>query len=210
MTGASLLRRYEMLRYSVFRRRYSLSLTGKVMLALGMASLTGALAQLRIVLPWTPVPITGQTFAILLAGIFLGRRWGGVSQAIYVGLGMAGVPWFAGQQCGIGAIAGPTGGYLVGFILAALLIGYLTDRYVGARNFLPILGIMLLANFGLIHALGLLHLGLWFKVSGGAVPSIGKLLNLGVLPFVPGDLAKVLAAATAGYVLLPRQDWRQV
>lgn len=207
MTARSVARRYEMLRYSVFRGRYSLSLTGKLMLAFCMASITGIMAQLRIVLPWTPVPITGQTFAVLLAGVFLGRRWGGVSQAIYVALGIAGIPWFAGHQCGIGAIAGPTGGYLIGFILAALFIGYLTDRYVGARNLVPILAIMLFANFGLIHVVGLLHLAAWVRFATGSAVSLPNLLRMGSLPFVPGDLIKIVAAASIARATLPRRPY---
>ena len=89
-------------KYDVFRWRYELSIPKKLALALGMAALTGLLAQARVQLPWSPVPVTGQTFAVLLAGVLLGRWWGGISLAIYTGLGMAGVPWFAGLNGGLG------------------------------------------------------------------------------------------------------------
>ncbi len=74
-------------KYDAFKWRYELSLPWKLVLALGMAVLTGLLAQVRIPLPWSPVPITGQTFAVLLAGVLLGRWWGGISLALYAGLG---------------------------------------------------------------------------------------------------------------------------
>ena len=103
-------------KYDVFRWRYGLSIPMKLSLALGIACLAGLLAQVRFVLPWSPVPVTGQTFAVLLAGVLLGRWWGGISMAVYVGLGIAGVPWFQGLNGGLGYLAGPTGGYIVGFI----------------------------------------------------------------------------------------------
>ena len=74
-------------KYDAFKWRYELSLPWKLVLALGMAALTGLLAQVRVPLPWSPVPITGQTFAVLLAGVLLGRWWGGISLAFYAGLG---------------------------------------------------------------------------------------------------------------------------
>ena len=113
----------------VFRWRYELSIPKKLVMALGMAGVIGLLAQAKFPLPWSPVPITGQTFAVLLAGVLLGRRWGGISLAAYVVIGTAGVPWFAPQAGmpifsagGIGILTGATGGYLIGFILAALFI----------------------------------------------------------------------------------------
>ena len=113
-------------RYNIFAWRYSLSIPVKLVMALAMAGLTGLLAQVRIFVEWSPVPITGQTLAVLLAGVLLGRRWGGASMAIYAVLGAAGIPWFNGWTRGLGA----TGGYLIGFILAALFIGYVTDKYI--------------------------------------------------------------------------------
>jgi len=97
-------------KYDIFRWRYDLSIPKKLSLALGMAALTGLLAQVRIPLPWTPIPITGQTFAVLLAGVLLGRRWGGIGMAIFAGLGFAGLPWFSGWESGLGA----TRGYIIG------------------------------------------------------------------------------------------------
>ena len=115
--------KYKQIRYNFFKWRYELDVAHKVVLALGFACLTGFLAQVRFYLPWTPIPITGQSFAVLLSAIIL-ERWSGISQVMYAGVGAAGVPWFAGWKGGIGVIAGPTGGYIIGFIIAAFFLGY--------------------------------------------------------------------------------------
>src|SRR4030067_2093739 len=103
------------LKYNTFKWRYELSIPKKLGMALGMAAIVGILAQVRFPLPWSPVPITGQTFAVLLAGVLLGRWWGGVSMAVYAGLGAAGLPWFQNFSGGLAYMAGPTGGYIIGF-----------------------------------------------------------------------------------------------
>ena len=108
-------------RYQLFKGRSKLSVTYKLVLAFSMAVMTGLLAQVKMYFPWTPIPITGQVFAVLLAGVLLGKYWGGISQAIYLVLGILGIPWFAG---GYASIVGPTGGYIIGFVFAALFIGY--------------------------------------------------------------------------------------
>jgi len=185
-------------KYDIFRWRYELSIPKKLALALGMACLIGLVAQIRIIIPWSPVPVTGQTFAVLLAGVLLGRWWGGASLAIYAGLGAAGVPWFAGLNSGLGYLTGPTGGYIIGFILAALFLGHLTDTYIRSRSFLSMLVLMLLANFILIYVPGLLQLGLWLNLVKGEPVAFTTLLGMGALPFVAGDITKaVLAAAIA-------------
>ncbi len=145
-------------KYDVFRWRYELSIPKKLVMAVGMAGVVGLLAQVRFYLPWTPVPITGQTFAVLLAGVLLGRRWGGISLGIYAGLGAIGLPWFAGWSGGTGVLTGTSGGYLIGFIFAALFLGHFTDKYIRSRSFLSMFGLMLFANFILIHVPGLLWL----------------------------------------------------
>jgi len=107
-------------KYNVFQWRYELSVSKKLALALGVACLIGLAAQVRILLPWSPVPITGQTFAVLVAGVILGRWWGGISLALYAGLGAAGLPWFTGWSGGLGYLAGPTGGYIIGLVCSGL------------------------------------------------------------------------------------------
>ena len=190
-------------KYDVFRWRYELSIPKKVALVFGMAALTGLLAQVRIAIPWSPVPITGQTFAALLAGVLLGRWWGGASLAVYAALGVAGVPWFTGWASGFGA----TGGYIIGFILAALFLGYFTDKYVRARSFVSMLALMLFANFVLIYVPGLLWLGLWLNVVKGQMVSIAVLLGMGALPFIAGDITKAVLAAAIARGVTPKSAY---
>lgn len=194
-------------RYEVFRWRYELSIPRKLALAVGIAGLTGLLAQARIPLPWSPVPVTGQTFAVLIAGILLGRWWGGISLALYAGLGAAGLPWFSGWSGGVGYLAGPTGGYIIGFILAALFLGYFTDTYIRSRGFLSTLALMLLANFVLIYVPGLLLLGLWLKSVGGGAVTFTTLLSMGAIPFIPGDITKAVMAAALARGITPKRAY---
>ncbi len=196
---AQVLPRLRAARMRAFAWRCALPVTGKVALAFGMAALTGLAAQVRIPLGFTPVPLTGQVFAVLLAGVLCGRFYGGLSQALYVGLGVAGLPWFAGLSGGVGAIAGPSGGYLIGFIAAAELIGYVSDRRVGARDFLPQFGLML-AGVAVIHFCGVLQLTVWL---GG---HLKQALVMGTLPFIPVDAAKALLAAGLSTALLPKSN----
>jgi biotin transport system substrate-specific component len=182
-------------KYDIFRWRYELSVPKKLALALGMACIIGLVAQIRVVIPWSPVPVTGQTFAVLLAGVLLGRWWGGISLAIYAGLGVAGVPWFTGLGSGLSYLTGPTGGYIIGFILAALFLGHFTDTYIRSRSFLSMLVLMLLANFVLIYVPGLLQLGLWLNLVKGEPVAFTTLLGMGAVPFVAGDVTKAVLAA---------------
>jgi biotin transport system substrate-specific component len=195
-----------MARYNAYQWRVELSIAKKVALAVGMAAVVGLAAQVRVPLPWTPIPITGQTFAVLLAGIMLGRWWGGASMGVYAGLGVMGVPWFNGWSGGISHLAGPTGGYIIGFILAALFVGHLTDKYVKTRRFLPMLGLMLTANFVLIYIPGLLQLYLWLNLVQGSTVSVYAVLGMGLLPFIAGDIIKAVAAGGAAWGLMPKQS----
>ena len=204
------LERYRIARDNAWQWRRELGWVKKLSVALGMACLIGLLAQARIPLPWTPVPITGQTFAVLLAAVLLGRWWGGVSLAIYIGLGIAGVPWFNGLTGGIARIAGPTGGYLIGFILAALFLGYFVDKYVKVKSFRSLLGLMLFADFVLVFGPGLIQLHLWSNLAGQGTISFYQLLTMGLLPFIAGDVVKVVAAAGAAWALLPKEESRSI
>jgi biotin transport system substrate-specific component len=210
--------RYRYWRYSAFKWRHELSIAKKIGLALGIACLTGLAAQARFYLPWTPVPITGQTFAVLLAGVLLGRWWGGTSQALYAVIGIAGVPWFSGWNGGWAYFTGPTGGYIVGFILAALFVGHFTDSFVNSRRFFPMLGLMLFANFVFIYGLGLLWLNTfsyeaWLagKTALGLGPYEGRsllpLLMAGMIPYIVGDVIKVVAAAALTKGIAPKQAY---
>jgi len=203
-------------RYGAFRWRYELAIPKKIALAIGVACLVGLLAQVRFYIPWSPVPITGQTFAVLLAGVVMGRRWGGISLAIYATLGIAGVPWFTPQAGmpifsagGFSHLAGPTGGYIIGFILAALFLGYFTDKYIKVRGFFSMLGLMLFANFALIYIPGLIWLGIWLNLVSGSSLTVPAIIALGATPFIVGDIIKVVTAATIARTITPKEDYRQ-
>jgi biotin transport system substrate-specific component len=124
---------------------------------------------------------------------------------MYAALGMAGVPWFQGLNGGLAYMAGPTGGYIVGFILAALFLGYVTDKYIRSRSFVVMLGLMLFASFVLIYVPGLIQLGLWLSmVKGEPVTSTG-LLTIGALPFIASDITKAVLAAAIARGVTPKQ-----
>lgn len=201
-------------KYDIFRWRYELSIPKKLVMALGMAVVVGLLAQVRFPIPWSPIPITGQTFAVLLAGVLLGRRWGGVSLAAYVAIGVAGVPWFAPKAgmsifsaSGIGHLTGATGGYLIGFVIAALFLGHFTDKYIRSRSFLSMFGLMLFANFILIYVPGLIWLGLWFNIVSGTPTAVTAIIAMGATPFIVGDVIKAAAAAAIARGVTPKQAY---
>jgi len=157
------------------------------LLIVGASVLTALAAQIAIPVPWSPVPLTGQTFAVLLSGAVLGARRAFLAQALYLIEGAAGLPVFAGGAAGLATLAGPTGGYLAAFPLAAALVGALAERGWD-RHFAPMLAAMLLGS-AVIFALGLAQLSRF-------VPG-QQLLAAGLLPFVPGDLVKSVLASLA-------------
>ncbi len=181
--------------------RNELDLVYKIMLALGFAALTGLMAQVKVGLPFTPIPVTGQTFAVLLAGIMLGR-WGAVSMGMYVGLGAAGIPWFTSMQGGIGYFTGSTAGYLLGFVLAAGFIGLMTERYSSVKDTKKMLGMLLIANFVLIYIPGLFFLHTWWSSFIGPI-GIVQLIAVGLVPFLVGDLLKIALVTGIAKVFLP-------
>jgi len=197
------LDRYKAMRYNFFRWRYELNVLYKLSLALTFACLTGLLAQYpRVYLQGNPVPVTGQVFGVLFAGVILGT-WGGVSQVMYLGIGAAGVPWFSGFGSGLAYIAGPTGGYLIGFVISAFFIGYMVDRYISLRRFSPMLGLMLFSTFALIYVPGLIQLYFWMGASVG----IWYLLAIGVVPFIIVDLIKAVIAAGIASSITPKSAY---
>ena len=200
------LDRYKVARDNAWQWSRELGWVKKLSLSLGMACLVGLLAQARIPLPWTPIPITGQTFGVLLAAVLLGQWWSGISMIMYVGIGIAGVPWFNGGTGGLASIAGPTGGYLIGFILAALFLGYVVDRYAKTRSLRNLLILMGFADFVLVFGPGLLQLHLWSNIAGKGAIGFPDLLAMGLLPFIPGEIIKLVAAASAAWALTPKKD----
>jgi biotin transport system substrate-specific component len=194
--------KYKNLRYNFFRWRFELDTVYKISLALTFALLTGLLAQFRFYLPGTPVPVTGQVFGVILAGVILGK-WGGVSQCFYVGIGAVGLPWFAGLNGGIFYLVGPTGGYLIGFIIAAFFIGFVVDRYIRSRNFLGMLTLMLFSTFFLIYIPGLIQFYLWM---GGSI-NFWELLTMAVIPFIAADIIKAIIAAVIAIGITPKRTY---
>jgi biotin transport system substrate-specific component len=145
----------------------------------GFAAATALAAQVRVPLPFSPVPVTGQTLLVLLSGLVLGAGAGAVSQGLYVALGAAGLPVFTGAACGLG---GPTTGYLLAFPLAAALVGWAARR--GSR--LALAG-GLLAATACIYTLG----AGWLALVLGK--SLAAAVMVGVVPFVWGDALKLAA-----------------
>lgn len=152
-------------------------------------------AFLRLPLPFTPVPITLQTFFVLLSGAFLGSGLGAAAQLSYLLLGVLGLPVFTGYGSGIAYLFGPTGGYIFGFVLACFFVGRLI-KY-GGNNFFSVFAILSAADFILL-ACGVV----WLKVISGY--PITKVLFMGFMPFLPGDLLKALVASSLYLRLRPR------
>ena len=198
---SAVVERYFVARQSFFRWRYNLAITSKIMLSVGMACVTGLLALIRIQLPFTPVPITGQVLGVLLSGVVCGGMFGSLSQVMYVGLGMAGIPWFAGGVTySIHAFCQPTGGYLIGFMVVPFVIGRYTDRYISARSFLSQIKIMM-AGVGIIYLFG----GTVFSLVTGA--GIARTFSMAVAPFILIDFTKAVIAAGVGFSVLPKTSY---
>lgn len=162
----------------------------KAALVIGGSLLIALAAQVAFPLPWSPVPVTGQTFAILLVGASLGSRLGLLSVVAYLIEGAIGLPVFApGGALGLARFTGPTAGYLAGFALAAFAVGWLAER--GWDRRLVQAALTMLAGEAVIYVCGLLWLARF-------VPG-DRLLAAGLLPFMPGDLFKLALAA----LLLP-------
>lgn len=162
-----------------------------VALVVSAAALTAVAAQITVPLPFTPVPITGQTFAVLLAGTALGARLGAASQALYVCIGAFGLPVYADATGGWHATTGATGGYLVGFVVAAAIVGALAERRHD-RTVLTAIPAMLTGT-AIIYAFGAGWLALHLAIS------MSDAVDLGVAPFLIGDTLKIAAAG----LLLP-------
>ena len=194
---------YYSTRKNIFERIQDASTATKVLMSLLMACFTGIMAQIIIPLPWTPVPITAQTFAVLCSGLFLGKKYGCLSQIFYVILGVAFIPWFGGMTGGLEILLGSTGGFLIGFIIASYFIGYITEKYANARNFTRMTAVIGIANFALIYIPGLAGLAL-FLTSQGTAFGVMDLLMMGLIPFIAGDIVKILGAATVSKVFLPK------
>jgi biotin transport system substrate-specific component len=151
------------------------------------AALTVILTYVSIPMPGGLPPITGQTFAVMLAGLLLGARKAAFSQIIYIMLGVAGLPVFSGGRAGIGVLAGASGGFLWGFVIGAYVIGKLVEN----RSRVPL---PLLAAAALFGGVLVIYIpGIWQMARVLQLPA-GRALTM-MLPYLPGDLLKVAASA---------------
>ncbi len=174
---------------SIWRQKIVPILAGSLLIAL--------FARISVPLPFSPVPITGQTFAVLLVGALLGSRAGAVSVLAYLAEGIAGLPVFANGAGGPAVLFGPTAGYLYGFIAAAFIVGWLCergwDRRLGTAAAAMVIGNLVIYLCGLPWLAGFV--------------GVDNVLALGLLPFIPGDLLKIGLAALAlpaGWTLIGR------
>ena len=158
-----------------------------LLLVFSGAILVALFAQIKILLPFTPVPITGQTFAVLFIGATLGSKRGTVSMLLYTALGTFGLPVFAGGASGVVYLTGATMGYLVGFIVATFLVGKMAERGL-ERSFRTSL-LPFIAGTLVIYLFGTGWLAMLFGME--------RAFALGVLPFIIGDLIKLILAALA-------------
>lgn len=162
------------------------SILRNVLLAVGGSLALWASAKLQV--PFYPVPVTMQTFVVLAMGMAFGWRLAAATVALYLFQGAVGLPVFAGtpeKGIGLAYIAGPTGGYLLGYLMAATLCGWLAERGWDRRFWTTALA--MLAGNAVIYIVGLLWLG---SVIGWDKP----LLQFGLIPFIPGDILKLLLA----------------
>jgi biotin transport system substrate-specific component len=157
------------------------------------AAMTAVLSQ--IVIPIGPVPINLATFAVFCSGALLGSKLGALSLVVWVALGAAGVPVFAMFRGGLGALVGPTGGYIVGFIPAAFFTGFIIERFgKDSRVIYPaamFVGMLIYFTLGTV----------WFVYLTGM--NVASALMICVIPFLPGDFLKIAAATVLAKRLQP-------
>jgi len=185
----------------------------RLALAAVVAALTAALAQVSIPVPGLPAPVSFQPFGVYAAGLLLGARWGGLSMLLYVLTGAAGVPVFSNASGGLGVILGPTGGYLVGYVVAAVVIGLIAHGGLDAKRPSAVpswrQSLALFVGIAVIYALGVPWLAETTDYSLSAsmavpldVPFVGlsgptltmpEAVVLGAVIFLPGDVLKILA-----------------
>ena len=152
------------------------------------ASLLGAITAVGayVIIPLPPVPITLQTLFTALSGALLGGGLGALAQAVYILLGIIGLPVFAGGKAGLGVLFGPTGGYLIGFVAGAYLIGKLID--IKKKPGFAWIVFSMILGYAAIYLLGILQLMLVAKFT------LAKALSVGLFPFLIGDALKILVA----------------
>jgi len=198
--------------YSIERQRTLADLIPRsvavdVALVTAFALLTAVAAQISIPLGFTPVPITGQTFAVLLAGGTLGVGRGAASQSLYVLLGALGLPFYADGQGGWDVATGSTAGYLVGFIVAAAAVGFLAERGQDRRPTTAIPAF--LAGTVIMYSFGSVWLASFLDIPLTAPIGEPSAIAYGVTPFLIGDLIKAVLAGLllpAGWMMMRLLD----
>lgn len=164
------------------------------------AALTAVLGYIVFPLPFSPVPVTGQSLAVMLAGSVLTMGQAALSLITFLFLGIIGIPVFAGGTAGLGIIFGPRGGYLIGFLVGAIVIALIKEKL--PNHPLSLAFANLIGGIGVVYFLG----AFWLNY----VTAIGmeKAIITGVLPFIPGDLFKLVVASLVGFSINKRMGRR--
>ena len=173
------------------------SKTRELVLTALAAAVISLLAPLSVPLPFTPVPISLASFAVVLCSACLGFWQGTVGTLVYIAVGLVGLPVFAGFTGGADKLFGPTGGYIVGFVFCAAATGWLVDRAPGKVWLYPV---AMVAGSLLCYAFGSLWLGMQMHLS------FGQALLAGVVPFLPGDAGKIVVAGLVAYPIRQRLE----
>ena len=180
-------RRYSTLADAAMAPRFAndqtLSVLAQLVLVLAGSALLAISAQIKI--PLYPVPVTGQTLVVLLIGMAYGSRLGAATLLAYLVEGGMGLPVFAGGGAGWATLAGPTGGYLIGFLVAAFILGLLAERGMGRGPISTALAMLI--GTALIYVFGVTHLSGFIGFE--------KAIAAGLLPFLYGDALKLIVAA---------------
>jgi len=174
----------------------SKTLIQKIFLTITFTLLTAIATHVTVPLPFSPVPLTLQTFMVILSGFILGTWLGGLSQLLFV----------IGFRFSEIATLGPRAGYLIGFVFTAMFVGFackLVKNFKHRFSFAVLISIISMAFY---YVPGLLHLGFWLKFVQHQTPSIATVLTLGFVPFIVGDLIKAVAAAIF-YSQINRSNW---
>ena len=161
------------------------SIPHNILLIIGGSWVVALMAQISIPLGFTPVPITGQTFAVLLIGCAFGAKKGGLSLLLYLLQGSTGLPFFANGSAGLATLLGPSGGYLIGMFFASIVIGTLSEKRLD-EDYMSSLVIFSLAHI-IIFSFGLLWLGKYVGYN--------HVVSLGLFPFIPGLVVKTIGAS---------------
>lgn len=172
-------------RRTVFVPSYSQSVN--LALILSASLLIALMSQAVVRLPFSPIPITGQTFAVLLVGASLGARRGALAVLAYLAEGALGLPVFAGGGAGLAYLIGPTGGFLLGFVAMAWVAGWLAER--GRDRRVQTAWLIFLAGEVALFVIGLPWLALYMGAD--------NVLALGLIPFIPGEIIKIILAGLA-------------